>query len=96
MAPAQVATETDKPAAFPRGSPLIQSLRSSSILCGAARMPDRMLRVSGESENRVDTRRGHVYDAAYPPQWKSSLRAQHARCQRRPSGMRADDPALRS
>ena len=51
MAPtAQVATETDKPVAFPCGSPLIQSLRSSSILCGAARMPDRMLRVSGESE----------------------------------------------
>ena len=84
---AQVATETDKPARVSR-IPTDTVSRSSSILCGAARMPDRMLRVSGESENRVDTRRGHAYDAAYPPQWKSSLRAQHACCQRRPSGMR--------
>jgi hypothetical protein len=37
-------------------------------------------------KKRVDTRRGHVYDAAYPPQCKRRLCAQHARCRRRPLG----------
>jgi hypothetical protein len=33
----------------------------------------RVYAVAEKVKNRVDTRRGHVYDAAYPPHWKSRL-----------------------
>jgi hypothetical protein len=46
----------------------------------------RVYTVAAKVKKRIDSRSGPVYDAAYPPQWKSSLYAQHARCRRRPLG----------